>query len=332
VNIYSRLLRLYRTNMVKTPLEDFTTEILAGLLAGNSEIGDAFVNQVLNITGSGFSFSTQEHFLLNEAGCPDCRVDMIIRSDEVLCFIENKVESREGYIQLERYGLILDSYHPGLKTYLKYCTKYYDHKNFEQHEFHQFRWADVYRFLKQWRTLAAVEEYLAFLNEHDMSDNMDFTLNDLLALQELNSVVKKMDRYLEIIKPIFNRYFDRNKLRDASNLRQIKEYSRYIFHADNIFGESGYSELGVGFDFSGVPSLKVWIWTDRKNDKSPAFKEMIQEVKLQSNQENWIGLSIPITDFVSSENMELEIEKWFVKTFELIKEFVTSSPQLNWHI
>ena len=317
--------------MSKTPLEDFTTEILAGILSDRSDIGDAFVNEVLRIEGSGFSFSTQEPFFLNVEEFPDCRVDLVVRSEDVLCFVENKVESREGYIQLDRYARVLDDHSSTKKTYLKYCTKYYDEKGIGQHEFHQYRWADVYRFLLPWKSSTIVNEYLKFLNEHDMSDNMNFSLNDLLSLQEMNQVVKKMDRYLEKIKSIFGRFFDPNKLKEANNLRQIRGNSRYILVAEYVFG-GGYTELGIGFNFTPVPALTVWIWTDYKNEKADLFKKLIQNVDLISKGENWIALSKPISDFMSAENTEIEIEKWFVQALTQFQLFTTQTPELAWHI
>jgi hypothetical protein len=332
VNIYSRLLKLYRTNMVKTPLEDFTTEILAGILDNNKELCNAFINEIIHIEGDCFEISTQERFLLNEDNCPDCRVDLVVRSKEAICFIENKVESREGYIQLERYGRVLDSYKSENKTYLRYCTKYHDNKDITYHEFLQFRWADVYKFLKDWDSITIIKDYLDFLNDHNMSDNMDFNFKDLIALQEMNQVVKKMDNYFDKIKPSFNKSLG-YRLKDSTLLKQIKEHSRYILIMESPFG-SGYSELGFGFKLSETPSLTVWIWCSDKSNKKEEFKKALN-VNLNtfnSNKENWIGLDNPISNFLSLENMELAIEEWFIRSFEIFREFANQTPQLEWHL
>lgn len=121
MNIFSRLLKLYRTNSLKTPFEDFTTEILVGILSENPEILADFVNQVLGIDGSRFQITSQEHFILE--GFKNCRVDIIIRSDNMLCFLENKIGSQEGNDQLLRYSRVLDEHHGQDVTYLRYCTK-----------------------------------------------------------------------------------------------------------------------------------------------------------------------------------------------------------------
>lgn len=333
MNIYSRLLKLYRTNAIKTPLEDFTTEILAGILDGNKEILTSFVNHILNIEGDGFSISTQDIYLLNDDFCPDCRVDLVVKSPSVLCFIENKVESKEGYIQLERYGKALNKYKNNQITHLRYCTKYNDPKDFVEHNFAQFRWADIYKFLKTWQSLSIIKEYLEFLNNHNMSDNMTFNFNDLIALQQINPVLKKLDNYLDKIRPSFNKIIG-PRLKDLALLKQIKEHSRYILLMDTPFG-TGYSELGFGFRLTDVPSLTVWIWCSGGNNKRKEFQNAINTYgsdALFANSENsWIGLHKPLSDFISSENMDVAIEQWFILAFNLIKDFSSQTKELDWH-
>ena len=219
MSIYSRLLRLYHTNMLKTPLEDFTTEILAGILGTYPDIGDAFAQRVLRLDGEHFSFTTQEHHKSPDAQFADCRVDLVVRAEGLVCFVESKIESREGYLQLERYARVLDELAIDKKAYLKYCTKYYDAKLMTYHEFHQFRWAEVYRFLSAWNSSEVIKHFLDFLNEHDMSDNMDFNVGDLMTMQGLNPTVKKMDRYLEKVRQVFNHHFATARVKDSANLR-----------------------------------------------------------------------------------------------------------------
>jgi len=326
------LLKLYRTNMAKTPLEDFTTEILAGILENDSALSDDFANNVLNIQGNDFSVYTQQSYPLNDDSCPDCRVDLVIESEDVICFVEIKVESKEGYIQLERYGRVLDSLDAKKRKYLRYCTKYYDLKETEVHNFHQFRWTDVSKFLKSRNTSAIINDYLKFLKIHDMSDDMDFQLNDLLSLQQMTAVINLMDRYLNKLRPLFSKLFGDN-FKEISNLRQIKLHSRHILVSENVCG-NGYSEMGLGFSFNDVPELKVWVWISPKNDVSSGFKKATETVNdpMLTNGEDWIGLSTPLSNFLSSENMELDIEKWFDISAKEIKAFTQATPQLNWHI
>jgi len=317
--------------MAKTPLEDFTTETLAGILDNNTALCNDFVNVVLNIPGSDFSVYTQQTYLLNDDNCPDCRVDLVIESDEVICFVEIKVESKEGYIQLERYSRVLDSLDPNKRKYLKYCTKYYDLKETVAHDFHQFRWAEVSKFFKVRNSSAIIDEYLKFLKKHDMSDDMNFQLNDLLSLQQINPVISLMDRYLDKLRPLLSKSFG-DKFKEPSNLKQIKKFSRYVFLAENICG-NGYSEMGAGFSLGDVPKLTVWIWIG-SNDVSGLFKKSTEGIgdSIDTNHENWIGLNKSLSDFLSSDNMESDIEKWFDSSFKEIRSFIKATAQLNWHI
>ena len=54
-------------------------------------------------------------------------------------------------------------------------------------------------------------------------------------------------------------------------------------------------------------------------------------VDIISNNESWMGLNKPITDFLSNDNMEIAIEEWFIAAFKTFKEFRDSTPQLEWN-
>jgi len=333
LNTYSRLLRLYKTNMAKTPMEDFVTEILVAILDNNEPIGLAFAKDILRLEGESFSYTTQDCFKSPNPLHPDCRVDIVVRSEGMICFLENKVESDTGYIQIERYASVLSENYADHRTKLAYCTKYFDTKEINGHDFHQFRWANIYKFLNQWQEIHTIKEFLDFLKEHDMSDELDFDLNDLMALRGLHPVVKKMDLYLEKLRPLFGKYFDKTKIKDQSGYKELKEYSRFIFYGAAVFGEGGWSQLGVGFECKDIPALRVWVWTSDKNNKALEFKAAIQKPEgLETNKENWIGLTAPLTDFMSSKKMEEEIEAWFDSAFQIFKAFMLATPQLNWHL
>jgi hypothetical protein len=333
LNTYSRLLGLYKTNMTKTPMEDFVTEILVAILENNSEIGYAFATQMLKLNGDSFFYRTQDHFTCPDPLHSDCRIDIVVRSEGLICFLENKVEADTGYIQFERYASVLRANYSDHRTKLAYCTKYFDTKEIEEHDFHQFRWANVYKFLQQWNSIHTIQEFLEFLKEHNMSDELDFDLNDLIALRGINPVIRNMDLYLEKLQPVFGKYFDLGNLKQQSGIKQLKEHSRFIFYGAAVFGQGGWSELGVGFDCKDVPAIKVWVRASDGNSKAAALKATIQQPEgLETNKENWIGLTAPLTDFMSSEHMEEDIEKWFHTAFKTIKTFMESTAELDWHL
>ncbi|MFB4167357.1 PD-(D/E)XK nuclease family protein [Virgibacillus sp. JSM 102003] len=147
-NVYLNLLNLYsrHSTAFKTPLEDFTTEIFASILLKDDQLLNSFMNDVLKIDGEQFKIKTQQQYELEDE--QDCIIDIVIYNESTICFLENKVNSREGYRQLERYKSVLNSLEGQRKVFLRYCTKYYDLKEISGVDFCQIRWRDVYLFLK----------------------------------------------------------------------------------------------------------------------------------------------------------------------------------------
>ncbi|QJD95983.1 hypothetical protein HH214_08880 [Mucilaginibacter robiniae] len=140
-----------------------------------------------------------------------------------------------------------------------------------------------------------------------------------------------MDRYLAKLRPLFRQFFPLAKIKDSNNLHQLTNKSRFVFHAESIFGE-GYAELGVGFDFEETVQLKVWIWVNDKNSSFKLFQQALKSTELANNGESWLGLYKPLSDFVSAERMEEQIEAWFAESFAAVKRFSEVHPELNWHL
>ena len=123
----NNLFKLYLRNTSKTPLEDFTTEAFAGILKYDPIIKNEFIRVFLKIPQGEYQIKTQVKYDLEND--MNCIVDLVFENEDIICFIENKVNSKEGYRQLERYSKVLDIYNlENKKTYLRYCTKYYDNK------------------------------------------------------------------------------------------------------------------------------------------------------------------------------------------------------------
>jgi len=108
-----------------------------------------------------------------------------------------------------------------------------------------------------------------------MGNSTDFSLQDLLALENFNPALTKMDAYLDKLKPRFAEMFGDYKM--PKTMSQIREHTRHVFWKENLFGEH-YSELGAGFKFTTFPHLTVWIWTDESNPRIEQFKKLLQGV------------------------------------------------------
>ena len=330
MNVFDSLLRLYRTNMSKTPLEDFTTEILVYILNTNQILKYSFISDFLQIKGSNFTITSQETYLFGQEEGRYCKIDIVIKNENSICFLENKVHSKEGSGQLEMYSKLLDSLNTYEYTYLKYCTKFYDNKIITGHNFQQYRWFDVANFLRKWQYEEMINEFLNFLESNNMGNSTQFTIQDVLAMENLNPLLIKMDSYLDKIKPQFSRIFDGFK--NLNNMNQIKTHSRYVFYKDNVIGDN-YSELGVGFEWKTVPRLLVWIWLDDKNSNLKQFRNMsVNTSDFYHDGRNYLESSKQLSDFLSSENMELSIEEWFNDTFKSFRALMISQPELGWNM
>ena len=164
--LFDSLLSLYekRTQDGRhTPLEDFCTESLVGLLRLYN-LEKNFIQEVLRCNISCEKIKIDTQYARN-----DCRVDIVIRAEcEAIYFIEMKVNAHEGYNQLERYDKLLKEESFYEQKILFYCTKYPDKKSYDlENEFHQFRWNDIYMFLKKYESKEAIKDFLCFLEKEN---------------------------------------------------------------------------------------------------------------------------------------------------------------------
>ncbi len=333
MSVFERLLQLYQ-NSSKTPFEDFTTEVLTGILEINQEIRDEFVNKVLEVDGADFSVYSQKKYTL--ANDIDCIVDMVFENGNTICFLENKVESPEGFRQLERYSLVLDEIAKSNKsTYLRYCSKYFDKKNYQKHEFHQFRWPDISEFLSTREHDSLINDFLDFLRSYGMGEKLSFNSLDLVTMGNVVSLVSKMNDYLELIKPKFKQRFG-EKIKEPDNAKQILNENQYVFNKGNVMKGSGGTEIGVGFYFDTAPYLFVWVYWDGKNSNHENLIKCVNETDVLVKDEgfeineDYFAFLKPVSDFLSDDKMSESIEKWYDDKFGLIRKFIDETPDLGW--
>lgn len=93
----------------------------------------------------------------------------------------------------------------------------------------------------------------------------------------------------------------------------------------------GTSEIGAGFNFESNPKLIVWIWLGSDCSMFVGFKDIIVPSGVFHNHD-YLEIASPMSDYLSSENMELKIEKWFVDTFAIVKKIMVNNPKLHWNV
>lgn len=338
ISIYERLLSLYSKSGGgnKTPLEDFTTELLVGTLENDKELLDKYVNDVLKVDGAGFSIKSQCRYCLEDD--INCIVDIVTENDEHVCFVENKVNSCEGERQLERYTKVLSNINKeqGKQIHLRYCTKYYDQKdnNFNI-DFRQFRWCDIYKYLEQFSDdNKLIDEFLIFLRGEDMASAGTFSYEDLMTMKTIYSTIAKMDECLDNIKPKLTETFGKPYERDFERAKQIPCFNAYNMWSEKIVGD-GYSTIVVGFFFHdgeesvGLPFVQVSLKISSNNGKYEAFKMKIDEAdeifdtNYSTSNDFEYAFEKPLSDFISSGKQIEDICEWFEDKLKKIKDFVS---------
>ena len=95
--LFVNLLRLYSSHRKKTPWEDFFTEVLAGVLQSDQQLLNDYAHEILKLPEDQFSLLTQARY-------SDSIIDMVFVGKRCICFVENKIDSPEGYGQLSKYA------------------------------------------------------------------------------------------------------------------------------------------------------------------------------------------------------------------------------------
>jgi len=335
----NRLIKLFSktdNSLAKTPLEDFSTEILVGIFEENQDMLDSFVNKVLNIEGDNFKITSQKYFIHDESA--NCRIDIVIQNQETICFIENKVNSKEGWEQLKRYADILDNY-KNLNKHLIYCTKHYDKKEFNRHNFRQIRWSDITKYLLQESNEnELVKDAITFFENEGMGVQNMFKTIDLIVMENIQSTINKIYEINELAKTLLTETFENITISSSDFGNQIKWQNRCALIIGNVFGE-GYSEIGMGLHFSKAPHLILWLWVqDSKKDRNSKMNEFLEAVNKSSfeNKPNqYVWLKKELSDFLSksdTEEMKREIKEWYQNSLKILCEFINSTPQLVWKI
>jgi hypothetical protein len=342
LSIYHRLLELYEKNRDshKTPLEDFTTELLVGTLESSQELLDGFLQEVLMIKGECFTITSQKKYILDDE--MNCIVDVVFENQNTICFLENKVNSGEGNGQLARYARLLENLHKasGKEVHLRYCTKYYDPKIIENIEFRQIRWPDIYQYLSQHQEKDRVKDYMDYLRRENMAGTEQFNFKDLITMTTINDTILKMDEILDLVKPKLTELFGKPYQYDYERLKQICKHGRYAMWTSPVFGNNGHSEVLLGFEFyheipERAPIVFIQCYCSKQNNKYPMFVTRVNKTSrfdFQLEEEHGFNVWFekPLSDFLSHPKQKEEICQLFIDQLNRVDGFRNQSPELEW--
>lgn len=341
--LLNRLIKLYRSsNQLNTPLENFTTEALVGVLEEDSSLLDDFVNTRLEISGKGFKITSQGSYL----HCGTYKyIDIVIFNESTICFIENKVDSNIRQDQLKIYAEILDEElkNTKKKVFLRLCTRFiegdYDiffRSNIVDNEayFKHFRWNDIYQFLKDYETNLLVKDFRQFLKSNRMGIETNLSIKDIEALSDFQKIMPKFDEYRKLYTSSFKKIISENYKEQSLYKRLLVDNDMVIF-TENILGEGPWSGIGTGLKIEEKPCFFVWIWLNDGNSKLSYLRKAIEITKptIEGLEIHKNGLTIrkPLEEFVS-ENPNENIKKWFEENLEFVREFMEKTSELGWKI
>ena len=314
------LYNLFNRNLNgKTPLEDFNTECFAGVLQHHPNVLETFTKW-LNLPEGNYKVITQsKHYLEDDL---NCIIDMVLESNETLCFIEYKVNSKEGCEQLNRYSKVLNKQN-NKATYLKYCTKYVDIKNSKDHHFSQFRWHEVAKILE---------------NNHSdipLTKDTSISTDTVIAMNKFLQTYEAINFHIMNALPEFKKQFPKGEIVKEDSITKIKEHDRISRSIHRILkDDSKHSELMYAIYFEDV-KLQVTIWV---NINHPLMDKILKKANDSNVFKTWknewgigVYLDCKLYQFIDDKNSDQKIKEWFVNSFQTLRKFIDDNPDLEWN-
>jgi hypothetical protein len=346
MDLFIKLFDLYSQS--KKPLEDFTTELLAGVLQSDAVLLNEFVNECLGIDGKDFKLSTQKSYHNGNKYI----IDMVFENEDSICFLENKVNSTENLNQLSTYQKILNEQKYENK-YLRYCTKFIDTKDKKKYNnFRQFRWHKLADFLeKKNSTQILVKLFIQFLKHHHMYKEIDFSSREINQLQEnikainpLQDSIDKCQNILHNISRKFQSNFAKNKSLKNLPIGDFIRLKRVVLYKNNIIQTSeGYTDIAVGFRLQEAElvlsfwfTTKIWCFNELcdffKIDVGNKENQQFGAYSVENHIENHDGIAIMNTTPMT-ENGE-DMAKWLDTAIDNFKKITVDIKKeyqnINW--
>lgn len=310
----NRILKLF-PKFGNTPLENFATEVLVGILKKEKSLLDKFVNSTLGITGSNFDIESQVYHFGKY-------IDIEIKNEDTLIFIENKVNSPENDQQLKNYHEILNKHKDG---HLILCTRYIE-GSYNLTNFHQIRWLSIYDFLKDNnKNDSIINIFLDFMITNNLGSEVKFKPEDLIQISSTKEILVKFNEY----KIIFKRAFTK-EISDKFNEPDV--FKRILGYGDLIVQKEYKNGLWIvtGLSFNDQPRLTAWIWI---------HKTIIDNEIIMALLRNEFGENVP-TIKIHEKGLEIfslladdeqNIEGWYTINLKRIKNFIVkTNNELNW--
>lgn len=331
----SSLYKLYhKSNGNRTPLEDFNTECLVGIFNYFPLIGNLFAIQFLELPSGDYKFSTQEYYPLSDD--PNCFVDMVIKSESCICFVENKVDSTEGYEQINRYQKVLESFPKIIQKEMRYITKNSDFKTNQLNNFKQYRWFEVAKYLfDNFQENELVKDYHQFLKQQHMAQETKFTTDAVIALKNFATAYATARLYIDRGHTIARRIFPNLKfnINNISSYKNTVDGGRVYFAEHHILQtKEKHTEILVALHLHEVRfQIQLWMhldhpWSETVFEK--AQKKDIFDIVSKNETGYMLNFNCKLYEFIETDDHKLE--QWFQESLQKLKNFIIDNPDISW--
>lgn len=341
--MFKELLKLHGrdSDSYRTRLEDFNTECFSGILKMYNEIKDDFIYTFMKLPKDNYRVETQLRKSLPDTS--NCIIDIAFIGEKNICLIESKVESKEGYEQLDRYGKVLDMHYNVNNKYLYYVTKYSDPKNqnneYDKYKFKQFKWCEVANFLKKPShiEIPLVKDYIQFLHHYGMEQENTLRKNNITTLHNMQKSVEIIEFHIKNSADQFDKIFNNVSPKWFFDYNHLYEHNRICNFKKHILQSSTgqYSEVLYSIEFENLV-LSAHIYVNHEHEKINEFSELnTEEYNLEKVCYDH-GVSIYIIDhlnkYINKEDSDKTIRNWFTNSFKKIKNLIDDNPTLGWNI
>lgn len=268
-SIFSRVYK-YR-EQVTNAKENFLTEIFAFVLENDFSVFKSFCELIeVEFDNEYYTVKTQtSHKIEDKYKRPDLEITI---GNDIIILIESKVGSNERDGQLKSYNQILKTLYKNKKTFLIYLTKYFEKKNNVDK---CIRWYQIYNILESENIIT--QQLNKYLKEENMNIDTKFTAYDIVALDNIQRTISKINEVLNGIKNELKDTFGLSKSK-KTNLRNDKLAQSGEYY-DNIETNNGFSiKIGLFTYNRENPMLALGIFFNRDSDEiKDKFKSIIKK-------------------------------------------------------
>jgi len=365
MSLFSRLLNLNTGNI---PQEDFFTELVAYLFETNKEVLYAWLKDLNLFDTSAYSdthISTQRWFepldghpsasrldfvieLVDDSNCDIIFIESKIGSPEG---IESKINSEDGYPQLQKYAEILHGLPNFRHKFLLYITRDFEPKDkasiFKDIpestvQFKQLRWHQFYRFLEAQADTMLSQEIILFMDEKRMAHNNQFSSIDVIALANFTKSLKLMEETMgEEVRQKFKKVLGAIKHKNTA-LSSVPSKGRYLMSA---WMPDGKWWCGLGFiletsSLTDYPKVRLML---EVAPKSQNREEIIRAMKKICEQYGWQGYGLndsqawsgvlrekSLQEFLSQEDHVEAIKGFFLESLNELDKIKSQYSGLPW--